>query len=729
MKTSSLFRVEFGRLIQNRLSWLAMGLTMAALLAGYSFFRPTVGDSMSALYLANPMLTGGLAGTLLFALLILSALHQPVRNGTAALIETVIPPMKMHVIRLLAVLSLACLTSLAIGILYLPYTIWKLNIVFSFSDYWLAVFLFLLSGPVMGVLAAATAIQITGRQDVSALALLAAMVFSRGSWCRQYFLTQWNIPLVPTLSDAFGSAIVWRTALYSRLVWLCLLGGGWIFSLLCVRQYGKGALGSLFHRVRKPLIPGFSILLLALGFVLWDRQPFIDHCPENWIAMESADRYNEHLITKSTSLNVTIKDYLTGTMTGNASWLIHNDSGLPQELYFNLNSGYQIDSITANGKPLSFEDLKNDYIASRELRCTLPADTTIRLEMTYGGMPRIWSVREDLLSGSFISSQGIELSSYHLAPVIAGCAAVENDDTPVVLNITLLNSMVPISTGTVEKLSDNPDKTTSWVITDYGTDRLRLFAGDYTSTELAAGSGMPIRFYYSQKYRSRLENGALDLMEQAIAYCASHYGPRFFTDDRPFQIVQLTAFEFGGFANRNISGMGESYFSDENLSNPDKGPASVEILAHEIIHQWWGLGATLFDPQDQYWNDEGITVYTTYRLMNEVMGHEYAQKNYVDKWIAAMKEQQSSFYQRHPEYLDRLPDRYLNEILASRSSANWYDGNALMIYRAAEKLGFERLDKIWSELYTNQVSGLSDAITLTDFLDACGLKKGEIERE
>ena len=215
MNASSLFRVEFGRLMRNRLAWLAAALTALAPIAGYSFYHPTFGDSMGALYLANPMLTGGIAGTLLFALLILAALDQPARSGTAALIETIIPPVKMHAIRLLAVLSLAVLTSLTVGILYLPYTMWKLNIVFSFSDYWLAVLLFLLSGPVMGTLAAAMAIQITGRLDVSVLALLAAVIFSRSRWCSQYFLAHWNIPLVSTLSDAFGSAVVWRTAFYT----------------------------------------------------------------------------------------------------------------------------------------------------------------------------------------------------------------------------------------------------------------------------------------------------------------------------------------------------------------------------------------------------------------------------------------------------------------------------------------------------------------------------------
>lgn len=218
-------------------------------------------------------------------------------------------------------------------------------------------------------------------------------------------------------------------------------------------------------------------------------------------------------------------------------------------------------------------------------------------------------------------------------------------------------------------------------------------------------------------------------MEQAIAYCTARYGPRSFTEDKPFKIVQMTAFEFGGFANRNISGMGESYFSDENLQNPDKGPGGAEVLAHEIIHQWWGLGATLFDPEDMDWNDEGVTVYTTYRLMGEIMGEAYAREHYADKWIDTMKDLNASFYQRNPEYLDRFPKRYINEVLSLRSGASWYDGNALMIYRAAQKIGFPKMDAILSELYIKGASGDGREITLSDFVNACGLEKGEIERE
>ena len=113
-------------------------------------------------------------------------------------------------------------------------------------------------------------------------------------------------------------------------------------------------------------------------------------------------------------------------------------------------------------------------------------------------------------------------------------------------------------------------------------------------------------------------------MQEAIDYCTEHYGPRTFTQDKPFKIVQSTVFQFGGSASGNISQMGESYFSDQNLASPDKGADSAEVLAHEIIHQWWGLGVSLADMEDANWTDEGMTTYSTYRLMAELKGEEYA---------------------------------------------------------------------------------------------------------
>ena len=70
-------------------------------------------------------------------------------------------------------------------------------------------------------------------------------------------------------------------------------------------------------------------------------------------------------------------------------------------------------------------------------------------------------------------------------------------------------------------------------------------------------------------------------------------------------------------------------------------------MAHEIIHQWWGLGAMFDDDYEGEWSSEGLTVYTTYRLMKEKYGDEYAKKNYIEVWQKAVEDRNRNFY-RHP---------------------------------------------------------------------------------
>lgn len=89
----------------------------------------------------------------------------------------------------------------------------------------------------------------------------------------------------------------------------------------------------------------------------------------------------------------------------------------------------------------------------------------------------------------------------------------------------------------------------------------------------------------------------------------------------------------------------------------------------------------------------------------------------------------ASFYQRHPEFVDRLPDRYQADVRAAADGANWYDGNALMIYRAAQIIGEDKMDKVWAQLFLEGGTEVPPYISVNDFLTACGLGKGAVGRE
>ena len=728
MRTLRLFRLEVTRLLRSPMTWLAAAIALVIPLAGYSLFPLLGWTTMATLYLADPISIGTLGGTAVFAVLALYELSRVRRFHMGALTDSIASPFLLNAARVLS-LTLCALATAALGfVLYLPYTAWRLDLVFSLGDYFLCWFLVFFPGLTFGSFAAAICYFVLQRVDVSLLAVAAFLVLSRTGERKDDTWWQWSLPNVPALSDDFGNAVVFRTAAYSRLIWLCFFLGGVLLALLCLRQYGKGFALSFVRGLRRVWPAALALCLLLAGAALWICQPFFDRSPVNWMEVEEPDDTLEGVYLTGTELTVDASDTLRGRVSGAGGYHIENTTGQAQELHFSVNAGYTIDSAALNGQPLSVTDSGADYIAMRDWSCTIPAQREITLELTYHGTPKLWNAMQDL-NGSVVSADYISLSGGHLAPVPE--LEVKAEDTPISLNVTLPGDLTPVTSGYEAKLvSVNPDGTKTWSAGDTGEGAALLMAGDYVKTELDGG-GMPIEFYYSRKHQEQMEAiDAISAMEAAVTYCTEHYGPRSFTADKPFKIIQGTEFLFGGFAKYNVSAILEDSFTVKNMEDRDKGASGAEVLAHEIIHQWWGLGAMFLDLEDPDWTSEGMTTYSTYRLMEKLYGEDYAKTFYLDKWAASIEDAGNNFYVRHPEYLERLPEEYAADLDAALSSVNLYDGTAQMIKNAEELVdGQEQMDAILSQLYQKGGTEIPPYISLNDFLNACGLTKEAVGRE
>ena len=112
-------------------------------------------------------------------------------------------------------------------------------------------------------------------------------------------------------------------------------------------------------------------------------------------------------------------------------------------------------------------------------------------------------------------------------------------------------------------------------------------------------------------------------------YCTAHYGQLSFGAGDTLKLIQSRV-AGGGYAVDGASLLNESDFTADNLSDTGKGTVPGEVFIHELVHQWWGLG-NMFDTADETspWSSEGLTVYTTYRIVKELYGEDYAQKYYV----------------------------------------------------------------------------------------------------
>lgn len=739
MKFLSYLRVETARLLRNRLTWLVLAAAALCPLAGYSLYQPAGTWTTAAIVLANPLLAGALGGMFLLAVLTLFELNRVKKGGMEPLTDSILSPLKMIVVKTASLLLAALLSSLLTFLLYLPSTWLQLGTAFRLIEYCRFAAIFLLPSLVMGVLLAAAFYQLFRRVDLSFICFAALLLAGLSHWSQGTYLLYWINLSSLGFSGDFGNTAIYRMALYSRLLWLFLFAGLWICALLCVRANGKGLLGSLSRNLRKVYLPLLGLALLAGGAVLYLEQPYMDHALPltldtsgvtgggMTVTMSGMGAEQTSLLIHQTELDVRL-DARRGALDGEARYQMENISGASQDCLLEIAPGYHVEHITVNGEEIPFTDLANDYyIMTKNIALTLPAQRDLAIVIAYHGRPQIPAHLGALMLYYEITPEYINLGGAHVLPSFQGASAQGCSFTG---QVTLPADMTLITTGEQAQVSqNNADGTTTWHIQGDGL-RPVLFGGNYTQYAIDKAE-FPAYFCYSKNHQQEFEQLDIEtLLQNTLSYCTEKYGPLPYTEDYPLRIVMSSAHMTGGGANANLSFMGESFFTAANLNDPLKGASAAEVIAHEIIHQWWGIECFLMDVDNSDWSSEALTCYTTYRIAKALNGAEYAQQFYVDVWQDKYHNMLDNFYLRYPEYLAMLPNKHQAALHAIIFDANIYGKAPLQILKAEQLVGGEeKMDAILSGLFQNGGTEMPPFITWQDFLDACGLTEDQLTLE
>ena len=723
MKNLRLFRLELGRLLQSRPTWLVMLLTAVSPAAGLAL-KPADSSTMLTMYLANPALAGGVVGAILFGLLAIFELDRANRSRVDVLTDAVVSPLTMALVRLLALLCAAVLTAALTMLVWLPISVGLIGSVFGGVDYSLAYVLLLGLALPLGILAAASAYQITRRVDLSIVLFAVFAALSLTVWAGDWQLC-WLNPCVWALSDDFSNFRIFRSVAWMRLTWLTALAGVWTVSYLCIRQYGRGLFGSLARSVRRIYRPVIALVLLACSGTAYAAQPFIDHSNPDLTVMSFYELpYAEGVTFVHRSAQV-FPDTSAGTVTGRASYQFQNTSGQEQSVFFGVNPGYTVSNVQANGTDVPFT--VSDYQEYNEalLEVTIPAEEAVELTMEYSGFPQ--ESVPTMQGGKELSDEYLCLENSALSPRVMNVMPGEAG-YPATIEITLPAAMIaiPFSSSEAEVLSENDDGTRTWRYEHNGAGGI-LYAGDYICEQIEAG-GMTIEFYYGRKHQAIMEEaGAVDAVKAVVDYCTEHYGTLSFGTGETLKLIQSRV-AGGGYASNGASLLDEADFTVANLGDTNKGAVPGETFIHELVHQWWGLGNMFDTPEeDSPWSSEGLTVYTTYRIVKELYGEDYAQKNYVDQWQQAVDDYYLNFYVRSPEYLAMLPETERLSISNSLSGVRKYSEMPLKILKAEQLVGGEEaMDQILHDLFNRELDPTYPYLTYQDFLDACGLTEEDL---
>ena len=724
MKTLKLFPLELGRLLQSRLTWLTVLLTVLSPAAGLVLYRPATSTTMLSLYLANPAMAGGVAGGILFGALTVYELDRVSRSRADVLMDAAVSPLTMALTRLLALLAAAVGTLTLTMLVWLPVSAGLIGSVFSGVDYALAYGLLMGLALPLSILAAGAAYQFTRRADLSLVLFAAFAALSLTVWADDWQLC-WLNPCVWALSDDFSNFRVFRSVAWMRLTWLAALAGVWTVSYLCVRQYGKGLFGSLARGVRRAYRPVIALALLACSGTAYAAQPFIDHSNPDLTVMSFYEiPYAEGVTFVSRSAQV-FPDTAAGTVTGRASYRFENTSGQEQSISFGVNPGYTISNVRVGGADVPFTVSGYQEYNEARLEVTIPAEEQVELTMEYSGFPQ--ESLPTMQGGKELSDDYLCLENSALSPRVMNVLPGENG-YPAAIEITLPASMtaVPFGSSEAEVVSKNDDSTRTWRYEDNGAGGI-LYAGDYVREDIEAG-GMTIQFYYGRKHQAVMEAaGAVDAVKAVVDYCTEHYGKLSFGSGETLKLIQSRV-AGGGYATDGASLLDEADFTANNLGDAVKGGGAGEVMIHELVHQWWGLG-NMFDTSDSTspWSAEGLTVYTTYRIVKELYGEAYAQEHYVDQWQQAVDDYYLDFYVRCPEYLEGLPESVRLNISNSLSGMRQYCEMPLKILKAEQLVGGEEaMDQILNSLFNRELDPMYPYLTYQEFLDACGLTEEDL---
>lgn len=725
MKTLRLFPLELGRLLRSRLTWLVMLLTVLGPVVGLYLYQSAV-STMNSLYLANPAIAGGIAGGILFGLLAILELDRACRSRVDVLVDAVVSPLTAALTRLSALLTTAVLTTTLTMLVWLPISAGLIGAVFDMVDYVLAYLLFMGLALPLGVLAAASAYQFTRRADLSLVVFAAFCGLSLTVWAENWQLC-WLNPCVWALSDDFSNFRIYRSVAYMRLTWLAGLAGVWTLSYLCIRQYGKGALGSLARSIRRAYRPVIAVTLLACSGTAYAAQPMVDNSNPDQTAMTFFEiPYLDGVICTGRSAQV-FPDVSAGTVRGKASYSFENSSGQEQKVALGVTPGYTISNVRANGETVPFS--VGDYQEFNEvlLEVTLPAEAQIELTMEYGGFPREDQNLSDSQGSTEISGTYLQLENAALSPRLLNVLPDENY-YPTEMEITLPNAMtaIPFGSSRAEVVAEHEDGTKTWRWEDIGTGGI-LYAGDYVREDIQAG-GMTIELYYGRKHQDIMtQANAADAVRDVVEYCAAHYGTLSFGSGETLKLIQ-SRIAGGGYAAGGASLLDESDFTAANLNRAEKGSGDSEVMIHELVHQWWGLGNMFDIPEpDSPWSAEGLTVYTTYRIVKELYGEEYARTHYIDQWQQEVDDYYLNFYVRHPEYLEMLPEAERLRISNSLSGMRQYSEMPLKLLKAEQLVGGEdAMDQILHDLFNREIDLMYPYLTYDEFLSACGLTEEDL---
>ncbi|MBW3129407.1 M1 family metallopeptidase [Hymenobacter profundi] len=304
-------------------------------------------------------------------------------------------------------------------------------------------------------------------------------------------------------------------------------------------------------------------------------------------------------------------DFASRTLAGHATWQLHNPAGAT-ELYLDTRD-LLVEVVLLGGpegKPTPFSLAPTDPVLGQALRITLEPTTehvTIRYCTTPGAAALQWLTPAQTAGREqpflFTQSQAI------LARTWLPC-----QDSPGVRFTYEAHIETPAHLLALMSATDNPQQLDAagryqfrqpYPIPAY---LMALAVGDLAFAPLSERTGI-----YAEPATLPLATHEFVDLEKMVAAAEDLYGP--YRWGRYDLLALPPSFPFGGMENPCLT------FVTPTILAGDRSLTS--LVAHELAHSWSGNLVTNAT-WDDFWLNEGFTVYFERRIMEQLYGRTYA---------------------------------------------------------------------------------------------------------
>ncbi|MDV6331709.1 M1 family metallopeptidase [Asticcacaulis sp. 201] len=360
-------------------------------------------------------------------------------------------------------------------------------------------------------------------------------------------------------------------------------------------------------------------------------------------------------------------DFQTKTLAGTATLTLITEANAKQVILDTR--ALDIEAVTdASGSPLKFTLGKGNAMMGKPLTIELPQGAqkiVVKYKTTKDGTALQWLSPEQTAGKKlpFLFSQGEEIHTRTWIPT---------QDSPAIRQTYTARIVVPrdlMAVMSAERLTPEGEKVQGHVgQRAYRFDMkepvapylIALAVGDLGFESEGSRTGV-----YAEKATLAAAKAEFTDMQAMLEAAEKLYGP--YRWGRYDVLVLPPSFPFGGMENPTLT------FATPTILAGDK--SLVSLIAHELAHSWSGNLVTNATWED-FWLNEGFTVYFESRIMEEVYDKDRADMLRVLGWQdlqATLKDLndsgKSDFTRLHPDLRNIDPDDYFSDVPYEKGAA------------------------------------------------------------